>query len=94
MIGLNILILMKVGLKWKISFAIITIVAITGLFWKPVTDLPNTGMFLSEDNIVNSDVAWILAVQQVLHQVRRLMFRHILRVAVGALQERRICVAK
>ena len=52
---------MKIGLKWKVSFALITIVAITGLFWKPVTDLPNTGMFLNESNIVNSDVAWILA---------------------------------
>lgn len=53
--------LMKVGLKWKIAFAIITLIAIAGLFWKPVVDLPNTGHFLSEENIVNSDVAWILA---------------------------------
>ena len=52
---------MKVGLKWKVAFAIIAIVAVTGLFWKPVIDIPNTGQFLSVDNIVNSDVAWILA---------------------------------
>ncbi len=52
---------MKVGLKWKVAFAIITLVAFAGLFWKPVVDIPNTGEFLSEENIVNSDVAWILA---------------------------------
>lgn len=52
---------MKVGLKWKVAFAIITLVALAGLFWKPVVDIPNTGEFLSEENIVNSDVAWILA---------------------------------
>ena len=50
---------MKVGLKWKVAFAIITLVALAGLFWKPVVDIPNTGEFLSEENIVNSDVAWI-----------------------------------
>ncbi|WP_334126813.1 ammonium transporter [Empedobacter brevis] len=52
---------MKVGLKWKVAFAIITLIALAGLFWKPVVDIPNTGEFLSEENIVNSDVAWILA---------------------------------
>jgi len=53
--------LMKVGLKWKVAFAIITIIAIAGLFWKPVVDVPGTGEFLGEENIVGSDVAWILA---------------------------------
>lgn len=52
---------MKVGLKWKIAFAIITLIAIAGLFWKPVIDVPGTGEFLGEENIVGSDVAWILA---------------------------------
>jgi ammonium transporter, Amt family len=52
---------MKVGLKWIVSFSIITLVAIGGLFWSPIVDFPNTGEFLSEDNIVGSDVAWILA---------------------------------
>ena len=44
---------MKVGLKWKVAFAIITLVALAGLFWKPVVYIPNTGEFLSEENIVN-----------------------------------------
>lgn len=52
---------MKVGLKWKISFAVMTIVAICAVFWKPTADLPKTGNFLSSENIVGSDVAWILA---------------------------------
>ena len=52
---------MKVGLKWKVSFIIISLVAIGGLFWKPSVDFPNTGDFLGQENIVGSDVAWILA---------------------------------
>lgn len=52
---------MKVGLKWKVSFVIISIVAIGGLFFRPDLDIPNTGNFLSEKEIVGSDVAWILA---------------------------------
>jgi len=52
---------MKVGLKWIVSFSMITLVAIGGLFWSPIVDFPNTGEFLSEDNIVGADVAWILA---------------------------------
>jgi Amt family ammonium transporter len=30
---------MKVGLKWIVSFSIIALVAIGGLFWTPVTDI-------------------------------------------------------
>jgi Amt family ammonium transporter len=51
---------MKVGLKWIVSFAIIALIAVGGLFWSPITDFPNTGAFLSEDKIVGADVAWIL----------------------------------
>ena len=36
------------------------------------------------------NIARILVVQQILHQVCGLLFRHVLRVAVGAFQERRI----
>lgn len=52
---------MKVGLKWIVSFTIISIVAVGGLFWRPDFTAPNTGDFLSESAVVGSDVAWILA---------------------------------
>ncbi|ASK32397.1 ammonia channel protein [Chryseobacterium sp. T16E-39] len=52
---------MKIGLKWIVSFTVISGVAIGGLFWTPATDLPNSGEFLSDDKIVGADVAWILA---------------------------------
>jgi Amt family ammonium transporter len=52
---------MKIGLKWIVSFSIITLVAIGGLFISPETDIHNTGEFLSADKIVGADVAWILA---------------------------------
>jgi Amt family ammonium transporter len=52
---------MKVGLKWIVSFAIISLVAVGGLFWSPIADFPNTGEFLDESKIVGADVAWILA---------------------------------
>lgn len=52
---------MKVGLKWKVSFIVICIVAVAGLFFRPDIDVPNTGNFLSEKEMVSSDVAWILA---------------------------------
>lgn len=52
---------MKVGLKWIVSFSVIAIVAIGGLFWNPAADIPDTREFLSEDKIVGADVAWILA---------------------------------
>lgn len=52
---------MKIGLKWIISFSIIALVAIGGLFWNPTTAIVNPDEFLSEDKIVGADVAWILA---------------------------------
>lgn len=52
---------MKIGLKWIVSFSIITLVAIGGLFVSPEIDIHNTGEFLSADKIVGADVAWILA---------------------------------
>lgn len=52
---------MKIEKRWIVSFTVITLVALTGLFWQSPTDTANTGDFLSEDNIVGSDVAWILA---------------------------------
>lgn len=52
---------MKVGLKWIVSFSLIAVVAIGGLFWNPGTAISDKGAFLTEDNIVGADVAWILA---------------------------------
>ena len=52
---------MKIGLKWIVSFSVISLVAIGGLFWNPAAVIPDTGEFLSEDKIVGADVAWILA---------------------------------
>ncbi|MBD8082236.1 ammonium transporter [Chryseobacterium caseinilyticum] len=52
---------MKVGLKWIVSFIIISLVAVGGLFWRPDFTAPNTGDFLGESAVVGSDVAWILA---------------------------------
>lgn len=52
---------MKVGLKWIISFSVISLVAFGGLFWNPGAEISDTGLFLSEDKIVGADVAWILA---------------------------------
>lgn len=52
---------MKVGLKWIVSFSIICLVAIGGLFWSPAADVSHTGEFLTGDKIVGADVAWILA---------------------------------
>ncbi len=50
---------MKTEKRWMVSFVIITIVAIAGLFQN--SDLTNAGEFLKEENIVGADVAWILA---------------------------------
>ncbi|KQS93128.1 ammonium transporter [Chryseobacterium sp. Leaf394] len=52
---------MKVGLKWIVSFIIISLIAVGGLFWRPDFTAPNTGDFLGESAVVGSDVAWILA---------------------------------
>lgn len=52
---------MKIGLKWIVSFSLIALVAVGGLFWNPAIPVANTADFLSEDKIVGADVAWILA---------------------------------
>ncbi len=52
---------MKIEKRWVISFIIISIIAITSAFWPTKIDVPNTGEFLSEKEIVGADVAWILA---------------------------------
>lgn len=51
---------MKIEKRWIVSFAIISITAITALFWKNEEIEPNINEFLSEDKIVGADVAWIL----------------------------------
>lgn len=52
---------MKIEKRWVISFVIISLISIAALFWPEQTSLPKPGTFLKEDNIVGSDVAWILA---------------------------------
>lgn len=52
---------MKIEKRWVISFVIISIISVIALFWPEQHSLPRSGIFLSEDNIVGSDVAWILA---------------------------------
>lgn len=49
---------MKIEKRWVVSFAIITILAITSLFWTTSNDLKD--QFLSETEINVADVAWIL----------------------------------
>jgi len=50
---------MKVHIKWYISFTIITLVAITSLFWK--TDHTfNANVFNTIDQIDKADTAWLL----------------------------------
>ena len=51
---------MKIEKRWIVSFVIISITAITALFWKNEEISPNLYEFLSEDKIVGADVAWIL----------------------------------
>ncbi len=52
---------MKIEKRWVISFIIICLVSVAGLFWKTDVIEPNSGNFLSEKEIVGADVAWILA---------------------------------
>lgn len=52
---------MKIEKRWVISFVIISIISVVALFWPEQHSLPKSGTFLSEDHIVGSDVAWILA---------------------------------
>jgi len=52
---------MKIEKRWIISFAIITIAAIAGLFWKPAPVTPEiAAQFGTTDQIVPADVAWLL----------------------------------
>lgn len=50
---------MKIEKRWIVSFVIISIAAISGLFWTP-TVATEAGPFNSEDTIVTADVAWLL----------------------------------
>jgi len=52
---------MKIEKRWIASFVVITMISIAALFWKTEIPVPNSGEFLSEDQIVGADVAWILA---------------------------------
>lgn len=52
---------MKISLKWILSFSLIALVAVGGLFWTPDPTIYDQRAFLSEDKIVSADVAWILA---------------------------------
>ncbi len=49
---------MKIEKRWIVSFLLISIIAITGLFWKHQT--PSSNTFNSVDAIHFSDVAWLL----------------------------------
>ena len=52
---------MKIEKRWIASFVVITMISIAALLWKTEIPVPNSGEFLSEDQIVGADVAWILA---------------------------------
>ena len=49
---------MKIEKRWILSFTIITIIAITGLFWQHQP--ANTSLFNTAENINFADVAWLL----------------------------------
>lgn len=49
---------MKIEKRWIVSFSVITLAAIAGLFWQPATT--DSSLFLDEEAIVTSDVAWLL----------------------------------
>jgi Amt family ammonium transporter len=49
----------KIEKRWMISFVIISIIAISGLFWSPIKALESS-TFNSADTIVPADVAWLL----------------------------------
>ena len=52
---------MKIEKRWVVSFIIISIVALMGLFWNSSADVQQMQNFLTEKDIVGSDVAWILS---------------------------------
>lgn len=49
----------KIEKRWIISFCIITLVSVLGLFW-PEAAPDKTGQFGTTDQIVTADVAWLL----------------------------------
>lgn len=49
---------MKTEKRWVISFLLITVIAITSLFWKNTNDLEND--FLKTSNLNYADIAWLL----------------------------------
>jgi ammonium transporter, Amt family len=49
---------MKIEKRWVVSFCIISILAITSLFWTPSNNLKNEFLLESEINV--ADVAWLL----------------------------------
>src|SRR3970040_2565260 len=52
---------MKIEKRWIISFVIISIVCITGVFWPAVTETDAVlSQFGTTDQIVPADVAWML----------------------------------
>lgn len=52
---------MKIERRWIISFAIISLICITGLFWPAVTDTDAVlSQFGTLEHIVPADVAWML----------------------------------
>ena len=52
---------MKIEKRWIISFCLIAIAAIAGLFWQPTMPEAYSVNFLSEKEIVGADLAWVLS---------------------------------
>ena len=52
---------MKIEKRWVISFILISVVCISGLFWPEMVDSQTSENYLSEKDIVGSDVAWVLS---------------------------------
>ncbi|OYU81408.1 MAG: ammonia channel protein [Flavobacterium sp. BFFFF1] len=52
---------MKIEKRWIVSFIVISVVAIAGLFWQPSPDTPEVlSQFGTTDQINAADVAWML----------------------------------
>ena len=51
---------MKIEKRWVISFGVISVISIIGLFWNSESGNVKE-LFLTENEIVGADVAWILA---------------------------------
>lgn len=52
---------MKTEKRWIISFLIIFILSVAGLFWSNTIEVENSKYFLSEKDLVGSDIAWVLS---------------------------------